>query len=377
MRLSAFIRSNMPEILSEWTAFAKKTAPTDEEMSVLALTDHAEAMLNAIAIDIETHQSKQEQYEKSQGEENDDLQLETAAAIHGRLRHASNFSLLQLSSEFRALRATVLRLWLPQIQQMSEATTQEMVRFNEAIDKALAESIITYSERADRTRDLFLAVLGHDLRAPLASISLIGELLARTVLPQEQLILMAQKTKRNAMLMSAMVTDLLGFARLQMGAGMPIQRAIADILDLCKAAVADAHAMYPNATIVFHHHGELRGHFDSVRLQQLVTNLLINAAQYSAKDSEVKFEAVGGDDAITLNVRNMGPVIPEESLNAIFQPLVQLEPDSQDDARPRTSLGLGLFIAQEITTAHGGTISVRSSEAEGTVFSVRFPHDIA
>jgi signal transduction histidine kinase len=377
MRLSAFIRSNMPEILSEWTAFAKKTAPTDEEMSVLALTDHAEAMLNAIAIDIETHQSKQEQYEKSQGEENDDLQLETAAAIHGRLRHASNFSLLQLSSEFRALRATVLRLWLPQIQQMSEATTQEMVRFNEAIDKALAESIITYSERADRTRDLFLAVLGHDLRAPLASISLIGELLARTVLPQEQLILMAQKTKRNAMLMSAMVTDLLGFARLQMGAGMPIQRAIADILDLCKAAVADAHAMYPNATIVFHHHGELRGHFDSVRLQQLVTNLLINAAQYSAKDSEVKFEAVGGDDAITLNVRNMGPVIPEESLNAIFQPLVQLEPDGQDDARPRTSLGLGLFIAQEITTAHGGTISVRSSEAEGTVFSVRFPHDIA
>lgn len=375
MRLSAFIRSNMPEILSEWTAFAKKTAPTDEEMSVLALTDHAEAMLNAIAIDIETHQSKQEQYEKSQGEENDDLQLETAAAIHGRLRHASNFSLLQLSSEFRALRATVLRLWLPQIQQMSEATTQEMVRFNEAIDKALAESIITYSERADRTRDLFLAVLGHDLRAPLASISLIGELLARTVLPQEQLILMAQKTKRNAMLMSAMVTDLLGFARLQMGAGMPIQRAIADILDLCKAAVADAHAMYPNATIVFHHHGELRGHFDSVRLQQLVTNLLINAAQYSAKDSEVKFEAVAGDDAITLNVRNMGPVIPEESLNAIFQPLVQLEPDSQDDARPRTSLGLGLFIAQEITIAHGGTISVRSGEAEGTVFSVRFPHD--
>jgi signal transduction histidine kinase len=376
MRLSAFIRSNMPEILAEWTSFAKKTAPSGEEMSVLVLTDHAEAMLNAIAIDIETHQSKQEQYQKSQGDEADDLPLESAAAIHGRLRHANNFSLLQLSSEFRALRATVLRLWLPNIKKMSETTTQEMVRFNEAIDKALAESIITYSERADRTRDLFLAVLGHDLRAPLASISLIGDLLLRTALPHEQLISMAQKTKRNAKLMSAMITDLLGFARLQMGAGMPILRAAMDILDLCKAAVADAHAMYPNTTIAFHHDGELSGQFDGVRLQQLVTNLLINAAQYSAKGSEVTFEAIGSKDAISLKVRNVGPVIPEESLKSIFQPLVQLDTVGGEETRPRTSLGLGLFIAQETTIAHHGTISVTSSAAEGTVFSVRFPREI-
>jgi signal transduction histidine kinase len=375
MRLSAFIHANMSQILAEWTSFAKKTAPTDEEMSVLALTDHAEAMLNAIAIDIETHQSKQEQYQKSQGDDADDLPLESAAAIHGRLRHASNFSLLQLSAEFRALRATVLRLWLPSIKQMSETTAQEMVRFNEAIDKALAESIITYSERADRTRDLFLAVLGHDLRAPLASIWLIGELLSRSVLPQDQLLGMAQRTKRNAKLMSTMITDLLGFARLQMGAGMPILRAAVDILDLCMAAVADAHAMYPEAVIAFHHDGELSGQFDGVRLQQLVTNLLINAAQYSAKDSEVKFEAIGDGDAITLTVRNMGPVIPEDALGAIFQPLVQFDPDGQDETRPRTSLGLGLFIAQETAVAHDGTIGVTSSEAEGTVFSVHLPRD--
>ena len=376
MRLSVFICSNMPEILAEWTSFAKKTAPPDHEMSALALTDHAEAMLNAIAVDIETHQSEQQQYQKSQGDEAGE-QTDSAAAIHGRLRHASNFSLLQLSSEFRALRATVLRLWLPRIQEMSEETIQEMVRFNEAIDEALAESVITYSARADRTRDLFLAVLGHDLRAPLASISLIGDLLARTSLPPAQLIDMAQRTKRNAMLMSAMVTDLLGFARLQMGAGMPIQRATVDIRDLCKAAVADALAMYPSAVIAFHHSGALGGQFDSVRLQQLVTNLLINAAQYSTQGSEVNFEAIGGEGAITLYIRNLGPVIPEESLNAIFQPLVQLDPDDQADARPRTSLGLGLFIAQETATAHDGTISVSSTEAGGTVFTVRFPRDIS
>jgi signal transduction histidine kinase len=373
MRLSVFIRTNMPQILAEWTSFARKAAPSGENMSMLTLTDHAEAMLNDIARDIETHQSKQEQYEKSQGGEVEDPPAESAAAIHGRLRHANNFSLLQLSSEFRALRATVLRLWLPTVHQMSETCNQEMVRFNEAIDEALADSVVTYSERADRTRDLFLAVLGHDLRAPLATISMVGDLLLHAEMSHEQLRNMAQKTKRNAMLMSAMITDLLGYSRLQMDAGMPILSAPVDIVELCKAASADAQAMYPNTIIILHHDGDLRGEFDAIRLRQLVTNLLINAAQYSDQVSDVNFEAVGTDDAITLKVRNVGSVIPQESLKTIFQPMVQLDDDGEEDARPRTSLGLGLYIASETAIAHHGTIDVSSSAAEGTVFTVHFP----
>ena len=373
MNLSAFIRSQMTEILAEWTAFAKKAAPAGEEMSNLALTDHAQPILCAIAIDIETYQSKQQQYQKSQGDETDNGETESAAAVHGRLRHESNFSLLQLSSEFRALRATVLRLWLRHVQQMSETTIYEMVRFNEAIDQALAESIVTFSATADRTRDLFLAVLGHDLRAPLATISLVGDLLMRPEVPAEHVASLGEKAKRSAILMSAMVTDLLGFTRLQMGAGMPTVRTTVDAQEVCKAAIVDARAMYPGSTIVFRANGNLTGSFDSVRLQQLVTNLLINAAQYSAKGHDVTLEAAGLEDAITIKVRNFGPVIPEESLKTIFQPLVQLEPDIDEDARPKTSLGLGLFIAQETSAAHNGKISVTSNVADGTVFAVHFP----
>ncbi|HZV66387.1 MAG TPA: sensor histidine kinase [Telluria sp.] len=375
MNLATFIRSNVTEILAEWTAFAKKAAPADGAMSNLALTDHAEAILCAIAIDIETRQSKRQQYEKSQGDEADTGDTESAAAVHGRLRQASNFSLPQLSSEFRALRATVLRLWLPRVDQMSETTIHEMVRFNEAIDQALAESIVTFSAREERTRDLFLAVLGHDLRAPLATISLVGDLLTRPIVPQEQVAALGQKVKRGAILMSAMVTDLLGFTRLQMGAGMPTVRTMLDSQEVCQAAVADARAMYPNITIVFRHTGELTGSFDGVRLQQLVTNLLINAAQYSAKDHDVILEAVGSAVAITISVSNFGPVIPEESLKTIFQPLVQLEPNIEDDARPTTSLGLGLFIAKETAVAHNGTIAVTSNTEDGTIFSVNFPRN--
>jgi len=375
MNLSVFIRSHMTQILAEWTAFAKKAAPAGEEMSNLALTDHAEAILRAVAIDIETRQSKQQQYEKSQGDEIDSGEEESAAAIHGRLRQASNFSLLELSSEFRALRATVLRLWLPLVPQMSDTTIYEMVRFNEAIDQALAESIVTFSARAERTRDLFLAVLGHDLRAPLATISLAGDLLMRPGVPREQIATLGERAKRSTKLMGAMVTDLLGYTRLQMGGGMPTRRAPVDALDVCQAALADARAMYPICNFVFRPDGDLKGSFDSVRLQQLVTNLLTNAAQYSAKGQDVTLEALGRDDAITLKVSNFGAVIPEPFLKTIFQPLVQLDPDSEAEARPKTSLGLGLFIAQETAAAHNGNITVTSSAANGTVFSAEFPRD--
>lgn len=377
LSLSAFIRSHMTEILAEWTAFAKKIAPLSAAMSELALTDHAEAMLVAIATDIETHQSKEQQYEKSQGDEEDPGEKESAAAIHGRLRQASNFSLLQLSSEFRALRATVLRLWLPHVQQMSETTIDEMVRLNESIDQALSESIVTFSARSDRTRDLFLAVLGHDLRAPLATVSLAADLLMRAQLPPDQAFPLGQKVKRSAMLMSTMVTDLLGFTRLQMGAGMPTTRLMIDALEVCKAAMADARAMYPGSSIVFHSSGNLMGVFDAVRLHQLVTNLLINAAQHSAKECDVTLAATGDEDAITIKVSNFGAVIPKESLQTIFQPLVQLEPEMEEDARPQTSLGLGLFIAHETSAAHGGKITVTSDLEEGTVFSVSFPRNSA
>src|SRR5471032_662411 len=136
MKLHLFITNHLAEILAEWTAFARKTDPAGT-MSDLALRDDAADILQVIAADIATRQSPSAQIEKSQG----DAPVapgsqETAAAIHGRLRHASNFTLLELSAEFRALRATVLRMWLPRIAAMTDATVYEMVRFNEAIDQA-------------------------------------------------------------------------------------------------------------------------------------------------------------------------------------------------------------------------------------------------
>ncbi|MES2756986.1 MAG: HAMP domain-containing sensor histidine kinase [Pseudomonadota bacterium] len=372
MKLTSFITEHMEIILSEWEAFAGTLEPAASQMTALALRDHAKGILQAIALDIATRQNPAEQLEKSQGRAPDEDTIESAASIHGALRHDSNFSLIQLSAEFRALRATVLRLWLPQVSAMSATTVDEMVRFNESIDQALAESVVTYSARADHTRELFLAVLGHDLRAPLSTLSMAGQLLTSEQTPAAQFGPIGLRVERAARVMSLMVDDLIGYTRTQLGAGMPTILGEADIREICQAAVEDASATHPGSAFDVDLTGDLTGCFDAVRLHQLLTNLLVNAAQYGGRDAPVTVRAKADAQAITIEVNNRGVTIPAASLQSIFRPLIQLPADGGDD-RPRTSLGLGLFIAREIAVAHGGSIVVSSSDISGTTFTVRLP----
>lgn len=374
MKLSLFIHANMEKILMEWEDFASTQLPAATGMSGLALRDHAKQMLEDMALDIETRQSPKQQSEKSKGLGGEQRAgPESAASTHGTLREDSGFSLSQLIAEFRALRATVLRLWLPQLGEISEATSADMLRFNEAIDQALAESAETYSRRSARTRDTFLGILGHDLRSPLATMTLAGDLLTSPGIDPERLAGIGPRVKSSAATMTAMVHDLLEYARAQLGSGMPIERQQTDLKDVCEAALDDARAVHPECPFELVSEGELTGSFDSVRLQQVVTNLLNNAAQYRGKEHPVTIYSRGEPDAVTVKVKNRGPVIPEESLQAIFTPLVQLAVEDKHDGRPATSLGLGLFIAREITMAHGGSINAESDEDTGTVFTVRLP----
>jgi signal transduction histidine kinase len=372
MSLSRFIREHTAEILTEWESFARTQLPAAASMSDLALRNHASQILAAVAADLDTEQTSAEQYAKSRGLA-PAASHESAASVHGSLRHASGFTLLQLTAEYRALRATVLRLWLPRNDKDIDKTTNDIIRFNEAIDQALAESVITYSGRVSRTRDLFLAILGHDLRAPLATMATAGELLKRPDLPEDRRLEIGIRVDRSATTMRGIIEDLLGFARVQLGSHIPIKSRPGDLRQVCETALDDSRAAYPDCPFQLQAEGDLTGSFDSVRLHQLFTNLLLNAAQYRSPDSPVVLSAEGDADTLTARVQNHGTVIPEESLDAIFAPLTQLAKDVQSDARPRTSLGLGLFVAREIASAHGGTITVKSNKTEGTEFTVRLP----
>ena len=374
MKLSTFITAHLENILCEWDIFARTLFPASPTPPQNLLRDHGREILQEIVVDLDTHQTAEQQTEKSKGQADEEVNKKSAAAIHGTLRQASGFTLTQLTAEYRALRATVFRLWMPYIQQHTQESASDMMRFNEAMDQALAESVVTYSENSDRTRDTFLAILGHDLRSPLFTMKLAGSYLMRPAIGTEGTREMGARVARSAASMTAMVNDLLEYARTQLGSGIPLTLLPENMTGICQAALDDAQAGYPDCPFELEAFGDLSGTFDRARLQQLFSNLLNNAAQYRDDTRAVTITALGEADSITVQVCNHGPVIPAQSLQAIFDPLVQLSVNAgEQQGAPSSSLGLGLFIAREITSAHGGTITATSNQESGTVFTVKLP----
>ncbi|HUR96581.1 MAG TPA: HAMP domain-containing sensor histidine kinase [Pyrinomonadaceae bacterium] len=341
-------------------------------MDSLTLRDHAKLILEAAARDIETYQTETEQFDKSKGLKNALAGKETAATTHGALRQIVGFDLEQLGSEYRALRASVIKLWKRQLTEFKESEFEDMMRFNEAIDQALAESISSYSDAVDRSRHTFLAILGHDLRGPLSAINMASQILARSDAVDPRYPDVADRIKKSVLRMNRMIHDLLEYAGGQIGRKIPVKPEKANMDHVCRTAVDEVQLAYPNASIVFEAEGDLEGSFDPTRFQQVLSNLLINAVKHSEKGKQVTLSASREPKTITVEVKNFGDSIPPESLQVIFDPLVQLSATGPH-SYPSAGLGLGLHIAHEIVEGHKGTIEVRSSETDGTSFTVRLP----
>lgn len=372
IKLSTFILDEMDQILACWDEYASTMTPAADEMSRAALRDHSEAMLRTVALDIDSPQTEGEQIDKSHGESMDDS-TESAASEHGHLRHASNFTLIQLSSEFRALRASVLRLWLQQVERITPSVLADVIRFNEAIDQALAESIVTYAAEESSSRDLFDAILGHDLRGPLSAMTLAGELLMSDELPATKTKALGGRIKSSALYMSSMVADMLEFARARLGnAPIPVDPEMVDVESVCSGAIADAAAMHPYSRFELQVEGNPRSWMDANRMQRLLMNLLGNAGQHGARDRPIQLFVTVDDNQAIFRVVNEGLDIPQAYLRTIFEPLVRGTANETSEPHGATSLGLGLHIAREIALSHKGSITVET-EGQKTTFTVCIP----
>lgn len=374
MKLSAFIKANLDAIVADWEAFAR-TLPAGQVMSALALRDHSREILMAIADDMELRQSDQQRAAETQDIVATEASTTTAAAEHGALRQLAGFDLVQLFAEFRAMRASVMAFWQRSHGAESEPSSiDEITRFNEAMDKALAQSVQRYSSEVAASRDMFLAVLGHDLRSPLAGIDMSALLLAKPGLSDAARQQAAARIKRASRQMNRLITDLLEYTRTRLGAGIPIEQSACDLGPVCEASLEDIRAGNPEQQFVQRLSGDLNVPADAARMQQALSNLLSNAVQHGSWQSPVTLTADGEADAIVLKVSNLGDPIAADAIPAIFEPLVQApNSDAEAHERSKTSLGLGLFIVREIVLAHGGTITAESSSAAGTVFTIRLP----
>ena len=272
------------------------------------------------------------------------------------------------------MRASVLRLWLRQ-GTIGESALYQMTRFNEAVDQALAESIANYSDEVARSRDTFLAILGHDLRSPLSAIANSSLYLsAPGLLPDGPPLEAARRVNRCAVRMAGMIRDLLEYTRTRLGRAIPIAPVPASMEQICRIAYDEIRAVHPERTFRLEVWGDLQGRFDAERFQQVLSNLLNNAVQHGERSQPIMLTAHGDAEKVTVSVTNHGRPIAAEQLQVIFNPLVQI-PSTQvdEDNSPSTSLGLGLYVAHEIVAMHGGTMEAASSTEDGTVFTARLP----
>ena len=375
MRLAEFIETSSEPILREWVAFAKTCGPAAKLMDEAALRDHAFEMLKTIVADLRTWQSAAAQREKSKGNaDSTSADPDTAAEVHGADRAWSGFTVGEMVSEYRALRASVIRLWIKACGTLTGGDLDDLVRFNEAIDQAIAESITRYSEDLDRSKEMFLAVLGHDLRTPLGAVLMSSQFMLDTEDLVEPNLTLTQRIAHSARRMNGMVDDLLDFTRSQLGSGLPIVRSRTDLAKTLRHAVDEVEAAHPDSRFEMRSSGDSEGEWDSARMSQVFANLLGNAAQHGTPGSPIGVQLLGEVDDVVVIVHNFGEVIPPSEIFGIFSPFKRLKPGAQA-SRDSNNLGLGLFIADRIVQAHSGMIDVHSSLDEGTSFIVRLPRD--
>ena len=373
MRLSEFILSNLAQILTEWEAFARTVLP-GKNLDKLALLDHAPEILKAIALDMETRQTDLEQAEKSKGRGPRTAVQDTAAESHSTQRLREGFNQVQIVAEYRALRASVIRLWLSNSPQPDASELYQLTRFNEGIDQALTESTVRFMQDVEASRDFALAVLAHDLRNPLNAVVTSAECLKMTKAHDEETITtLTSIIFESGIQMSKLIDTLLDFTGTRLGRSLSVKREPLALRLILEQTVASFSAAYPDRTIQLHCNEDPRCAVDAVRIRQMFSNLVANAIQHGAETSPITVTAYMACDEVVIEVHNDGPPIPASSISTIFD--FAPTKSSQEPAVTTQSnhLGIGLYITRKIAEAHGGGISVISTGNDGTTFEVRLP----
>lgn len=373
MKIGEFIEQQVEPIVDEWVEFAETRLSPSHGFTRSELADHAKVLLLAIAADMDDAQGAQAKHEKSQGNKPDNApNITRIAEGHAGQRFDQGFSLDDLLSEFRALRASVIRRWTQQVQEPRAQDLEELTRFGESMDQALSASASLYSKKVDDSRNLLLGVLGHDLRTPLGVVHMSAHYLLRADA------LTGTQTKAVARILTAadrmkgMVKDILDFTQTAFGVALPITPASADLGEITRNIVGEVSALHPDTRIELSCEEGLTGRWDAARVGQMLANLLANAAQHGASGEPVIVVVDGDSDAVRVQVSNKGRPIPAEARENLFSPLRQ-KPTTEGERRAGSSgLGLGLYITREIALAHGGTV-VLVSDDEGTTFTVRLP----
>jgi signal transduction histidine kinase/ActR/RegA family two-component response regulator len=397
VRLADFILANVEPILVEWESFARGIWPKVATADPTEMRDEAEAILRATAVDMQSPQTPAQQTEKSKGAsrqsgEGDDLTR--VSASHGRGRVVSGFELWAVVAEYRALRASVLRLWRESEPTPDLCDLDDVTRFNESMDQSLTHGVRSYAEQVERDRetlmaneqasrrkaeasnrakDLFLATLSHEMRTPLNAIvgwlSILRHEDAETRHFQEGL----KVIERNTAAQLQLIDDLLDVSRIVSGK-LRVDIQPCDLAEVINAGVnvtrtaAEARGVTLDVRLDPSARGAL---CDGVRIQQVVWNLVSNAVKFTPKGGQVYVTLSREESSFQIQVSDTGQGISRDLLPHVFDRFRQADSSMR---RRFAGLGLGLSIVKYIVEAHGGTVEATSpGEGKGSTFTVRLP----
>jgi signal transduction histidine kinase len=231
-----------------------------------------------------------------------------------------------------------------------------------------AETALLDAQQTADLREQFIAVLGHDLRNPLAAMSAAAAVIERgTTEPKTRTL--AHSMSHSVRRMSRLINDVMDFAQARLGGGLGVKLTQnTDLEQVLQHAVDEIKLASDGRTVVTAFAISEPVTADRDRLQQLLSNLVSNALTHGSAVDPVVVRAVTRDREFVLEVMNQGRPIPADALRKVFLPYWRPE-----SSLPGQGLGLGLFIASQIVTAHHGSINVTSSSEEGTVFRVILP----
>jgi phosphoserine phosphatase RsbU/P len=230
----------------------------------------------------------------------------------------------------------------------------------------VAQDALRDERQRAELREQFVAVLGHDLRNPLASLSAGTRILLRKPKSEAEtrvLVMMQASVLR----MAGLIDNVMDFTRARLGGGLSLQRRTEELVPVLQQVVDELRTAMPDRTIEEHYALEGPVNFDRARIGQLISNLLANALTHGAHNQPVCIEARVVEGALEIAVSNGGDPISPAARERLFEPFVRGEVRAS-----KQGLGLGLYIASEIAKAHGGTLSVSSSPLE-TRFTFQMP----
>jgi signal transduction histidine kinase len=323
-------------------------------------------------------------------EPGDSLGFSDVCALHTHVMPTEGFAQLE-DAEQRLREISVL-------QQRARALEGE-VRQRKAIESALREvlerraqveaelraslereqEVRLQAQASDAFKEVFMGILGHDLRNPLNTILTTARLmtLRGELLPDSQKRI--DRVISSGVRMQRMIEQILDMARDRLTSGIAISRTPPrDLVPLVGKIVEETRLAHPERRIELHSEGRCLASVDADRFEQVVSNLLGNAATHGdpARPIVVRVGSVAGAEAeaqVTFSVRNYGTPIDPSFLPLLFDPFRrQRKPEGRS-----AGLGLGLYISERIVRAHGGTIRVESSQKEGTLFEAVIPCESA